>query len=373
MANILRSNFLCALGDADETLAAIQNQKLNIGLKNVTAIEGDVEIPYFLLQERIQEKPQEIYAALHKILAKTIGHLSAEDKKNTALLVGTSVIDLKTIETIEETLYEESKTPYHSEKKSIDSYAQELSSSFALNGFTQTINTACTSSANAILEASNLIDAKIFKYVVVLSVEIFSKIMSSGFYAMQLLSQSTIKPFDKERDGMVLGEGIASVLLGSDTSPWRVKGGFSNCNALNITAVSEEGSEFVEVMQKALTLTDTTPNDITLLKAHATGTTSNDLSEINAISKVFKEGVPFTALKPYIGHTIGACGILELALLIKSVDAGFIPKTLNTQENMNANYTPLLEHIPCSSGTFMLNYFGFGGNNTSIILHKETL
>jgi 3-oxoacyl-(acyl-carrier-protein) synthase len=97
------------------------------------------------------------------------------------------------------------------------------------------------------------------------------------------------------------------------------------------------------------------------------------MSEINAIKKVFASDLTFSVLKPYVGHTLGACGVLELAIFMSCIDDGFIPKTLNHKESIIKEYTPLQEHKECKSGVFMLNYFGFGGNNTSVIIQKESL
>jgi 3-oxoacyl-[acyl-carrier-protein] synthase-1 len=371
MANILNANLLSSLGDTTTTLDAIKKSQTNISKKSLLAIEGRVDAPYALFRDEVEDSQEGIYSALKSIVEKSIAHLSQEDRAQTAIIVGTSVIDWNVIDAVESTLYEYKRTPYYSKKTSIDTYAKELTKEFDLNGFSMTINTACTSSVNAILEASNLVDSELYKYVVVVGLEVFSDMMSTGFYAMQLLSESTIKPFDEARDGMVLGEALACLLIGSEASEWEIKGGFSNCNGVNITAVSEEGDEFKEVMLQALTNANTNIDEITALKAHATGTYSNDLSEMNALSNIFSSDLIFTTLKPYVGHTIGACGALEVAIFMSCIDDGFIPKSLNHKESIKSEYQPLLEHKACSFGTFMFNYFGFGGNNTSLILKKE--
>ena len=365
MANILKTSFLSSQGDKLATLNAVKSAEIEVQTREVLAIEGDVEIPYYSFQVKVEDTQAAIYKALRAQVATVIKELTASQRAETILLVGTSIIDWNIADAIEST-----NAVYASKKLSIDTYAKELSEEFGFNGYTLTINTACTSSANALLEANNLIDAGIFKRAVVVGCEIFSHIMSSGFNAMQLLSSSTLKPFDKERDGMVLGEGVVAFLLSCEESVWQIKGGFSNCNGVNITAVSPEGDEFSEVMRKAISSANVTQEQITALKAHATATPSNDLSEINAISTIFTNDVKFTALKPYIGHTVGACGLLEMALFMACVDDGFVPKTLGFEHGENESYTPLLKNMACEEGVFMMNYFGFGGNNTSIIIQK---
>ncbi len=124
-------------------------------------------------------------------------------------------------------------------------------------------------------------------------------------------------------------------------------------------------------MLNAMNLAEVNADDITALKSHATSSVSNDSAEINAVSRLFNENLIFTAIKPYVGHTLGACGILEMAIMMACIDDGFIPKTINNSDNMMQNYIPLQEHKKCKEGIFMLNYFGFGGNNTTAIIQKE--
>ena len=302
------------------------------------------------------------------MVCEVVVDLDKVQRKSTAIIIGTSIIDWHAVEAVEDSLYNNKE--YSSKKHSIDSYAKKLSCEFGLNGFTMTINTACTSSANALLEAANLINASLFEHVIVIGLEVFSHIMSKGFNSMQLLSLSSQKPFDKNCDGMVLGEGLGAILLCDSNCSWSFKGGANCSNSHNVTAASQSGEEFVEVMDLALEKTKLEAKDITALKAHATSTSSNDSAEINAIAKVFDKDILFTCMKPYLGHTLGACGILELALLMACIDSEFIPKTTLHTNPMMDEYKPIPEHIECDGGIFMCNYFGFGGNNTSLIIQK---
>ncbi|MFK5882262.1 MAG: beta-ketoacyl synthase N-terminal-like domain-containing protein [Sulfurospirillum sp.] len=367
--NILDFQLLSSQGDKEETLGAIKNSKTKIS--SITIKQND--IPCFLLKNKIGQNQNEIYIALRKILLKLLQNIDKSSLNSTALIIGTSLIDWHLVDAINGCAYEHKRTPFHSRKRSIDSYAKDLALEFGLNEFTMSINTACTSSANALLEAKNLINAGVFKQAIVIGLEIFSPVMSSGFFSMELLSYSKPKPFDSDRDGLVLGEAIAGIVLGRDDSSWSFLGGFSNCNSQTITSVSQSGEECVEVMQKALEDSVLHVEDITALKAHATGSLSNDEAEINAIKKLFKPSLDFTALKPYVGHTIGASGVLEIAVLMSAIDDGFLPKTLYCNKPMDLDFQPIYEHKECDSGTFMCNYFGFGGNNTSLIIKKAKI
>lgn len=371
--NILDYTLRSSQGNTLETLESIKNINVDISRKEVSTLNELIKIPYYLFNDKIEEDTNEIKEAIKELVETISIKLTPQQRKQTALLVGTSLVDQNIVESVENSVYEHKKKPYASSKRSIDSFASEISQELRLNPFTMTISTACTSSVNAVLEARNLINSGVVEYAIVVGVEIFSQMMSDGFSSMKLLSSDIQRPFDIKRDGLVLGEAIAAVLIGKDSSKWSLRGGYSNCNSLNITSVSPSGEEYAEVMNKAMSLSDVTADEITMLKAHATSTPTNDMSEINAIKKVFTPNLTFSALKPYVGHTLGACGVLELAMLMSCVDDGFIPQTLNHKESIIKEYTPLQEHRTCLSGVFMLNYFGFGGNNTSIIIQKESL
>jgi len=362
MHNIYLSNFevLSSAGNLAETVEAIKKDNINISTKHIVTDIQSIDAPYFLLKKEIKEDKDEIYDALEEISSKIVERLDPSELSSTALIIGTALADMYIIDSIADSVYEDEKKPYASTKTSIDTYAKKLSKKFGLNDFTMTINTACTSSANGILEGSNLINADIVENVIVLGVEIFSPMMSSGFSAMNLLSVNKQKPFEDDRDGLVLGEALAGVVLSKKPSPHKLLGGYSNCNSLSITGVSDSGEEYVEVMYKALENSRVDASSLSAVKAHATSTVASDMSEMNAMDEFFESIPTLCALKPYVGHTIGACGTLELAVFLSCIEDNFIPK-LPSQN----------EAIKCNGGIFLLNYFGFGGNNTSLVIQSE--
>ncbi len=354
-----------------EILEVIKSGDIKCISKEVNTLDGKRSVPYFLLQERVADTKEAITNAIKEVAFELVKNLTTEQKLNTVLLLGTAILDKNVINSVEDTTNEYDNNPEQFCKTSLDSYAQDTAKELGLNPFTMTIATACTSSINATLEARNLVNSGVCQRAVVVGAEFSLGMMSDGFVSMNLLSMSSQKPFDKSRDGLILGEAIAGVLLGAEESQWSLLGGYSNCNSQTITAVSDSGDEFFEVMSKAMELSSVNAGDITTLKAHATSSLSNDLAEMNAISKIFDKNLDFTAIKPYVGHTLGACGILEMAMMMACVDEGFVPKTLNSQESISEEFIPLQEHKKCNEGVFMLNYFGFGGNNTSAIIQKE--
>ena len=153
-------------------------------------LKDGVSIPFFALEDEIRQNQAEIKKVIKEVILKVL----PKDKDETALIIGTSLVDWYLVDAINDLAYEKKK-PFYSKKRSIDSYAKDISQELGLSGFTMSINTACTSSANALLEAKNLLEANLFKYVIVVGLEIFSSIMSSGFYSMELLSSTKAKPF----------------------------------------------------------------------------------------------------------------------------------------------------------------------------------
>ncbi|WP_342662430.1 beta-ketoacyl synthase N-terminal-like domain-containing protein [Psychromonas hadalis] len=212
-------------------------------------------------------------------------------------------------------------------------------------------------------------------YALVVGLEMFAPLSYEGFSSMQLLTNNCVKPFDAERKGLVLGESLAAVFFSREEvqhSTWVFKGGISRSETASVTGSKVDGTGIFDVMQKTLTVSGVNIDDIDVVKAHGTGSPMGDVAEINGMKLLFQEQPSFFSFKPYIGHTLGACGVSELLLLMESVDAGFIPSTPNfgkTDEQLN--WSPLQSTMNCHSGTFLLNYFGFGGNNTSLIISKR--
>jgi len=150
-------------------------------------------------------------------------------------------------------------------------------------------------------------------------------------------------------------------------------GGANLCDTCSVTSHDEEGAAVAETMNRALMRVGIDPGAICAVKAHATGTENNDRTECAAMRLVFGHRIPpVTCMKPFIGHTVGACGVSELILLTESIKAGFIPATPGFREKDEAlNLTPLTQNRQTGEGIFMLNYFGFGGNCTTLILSNR--
>lgn len=241
-------------------------------------------------------------------------------------------------------------------------------------------NTACSSSANALLIAARMIAHGRMDNALVLGVETRNQMSLQGFNAMMLLSSKGSRPFDKYRDGTVLGEGVGAIVLSrhKPTSskyaaqrPYYCLGGANLTDSTNITSSSAE--LIAAVMQRSLDDTELAPKDINFVKAHGTSTPANDKAEAQGMKLIFGENVPpITSLKPYIGHTLGACGAMEAIVLLACTKENFIPGTPGfSAPDESFDLAPVAEAHAFSGGNIMLNYFGFGGNNASLVISNR--
>lgn len=252
-----------------------------------------------------------------------------------------------------------------------DRMAQRISDYLGLTGPRYTVNTACSSSANALLHAGGALRRGVVKRALVVGLEIYNELSLRGFASLMLTSPHGLRSFDRDRDGLVLGEGVGALwleLADQDHKGFRVLGGATACDTDSPTTTSPEA--IAHVIEAALDDAGCSVDDMRFIKAHGTGTPSNDEAEAHGIQAVFGAGLPpVTALKPVLGHTLGACGALELAALMQCLADGVLPANLGF-----ANVDPALGLMPLTqarqvgSGKFLNNFFGFGGNNTSLVM-----
>lgn len=233
------------------------------------------------------------------------------------------------------------------------------------------LNTACTSAANALLYGARLLKLQHYSHVLVLSFETPSEVAMQGFAALELTSPSShYRPFHPQRDGLILGESYAAVLLSHKPVAQpiaRLLGGFSACDTSSLTGTREDGSHIAWVMQQALADAQCQPTQIDLIKLHGTATQANDLAEHNGMQDWLQgDAAPaLCVLKPWLGHTLGACGLSETLLLLECLKNQHVPVMPNSQScSLPLVQTP---EWPLQHSHVLTNFFGFGGNNASLI------
>lgn len=236
-------------------------------------------------------------------------------------------------------------------------------------------NTACTSSANALLVAAASIEAGRCDRALVVGVELANLTTLAGFFGMQLLADECMRPFDRRRNGLVLGEGCGAIVLqamSAGVDGLFVAGGASGCDTFSISTSNPDGSRIAVVMREALTNAGIEPGAIAAIKAHGTASPMNDDAEAAGMRQVFTDMPPIVALKSSIGHTLGACGAVETGFIVAALRTGTLPPTAGFAEyDERLGVRPQVSAGRAGPGHYMLNFFGFGGNNASVILEYQ--
>ncbi|MCJ7511772.1 MAG: beta-ketoacyl-ACP synthase II [Anaerolineales bacterium] len=275
-----------------------------------------------------------------------------------------------------------------------DAAAGQLAIAFGLRGPNMAVVTACASSSNAIGEAAEMIRHNRAEAMVAGGSEaaIFP-VAVAGFNAMGAISRRNddparaSRPFDLNRDGFVIGEGSATLVLealefalarGARILAEVVGYGSTN-DAFHISAPAENGAGAAACMQLTLKDAGLAPADIDYINAHGTSTKLNDASETTAIKTVFGEmagRIPISSTKSMTGHLMGAAGALEAIFCVRALQEGIIPPTINletTDPDCDLDYVPNTAR-KLKARYILSNSFGFGGHNASLIFaHPDAI
>jgi 3-oxoacyl-[acyl-carrier-protein] synthase II len=248
-------------------------------------------------------------------------------------------------------------------------------------GPNETICTACAAGTHAIGYAAHLIRWGLIDVAATGGTESAATVTGlAGFRNMTALSSVGVsRPFDVDRDGFVMGEGCAVLIL----EEWslaeargapiigEILGSGSNADAHHITAPAPGGTGAAACMRTAIEEAGLRPSDIAQVNAHGTSTPLNDAAEAEAITTVFGAGnVPVVSTKGVTGHALGAAGALEAAAVLLSIQHELIPPTANTKvidDDMDIDVV-IGEPRPWKPGPAISNNFGFGGHNGSVVI-----
>ena len=240
-----------------------------------------------------------------------------------------------------------------------------------------TVSTACSSALNAVILGAEMLKNDEADIVIAGGTEGLSKFHLNGFNTLMILDHQRCRPFDETRNGINLGEGAAYVVLQrKEDCNGAFKAyisGYSNaCDAFHQTATSEEGTGPVLAMSQALKMSSLNTSDIDYVNAHGTGTPNNDLTESVAIKKVFGNDLPdISSTKAYTGHTTSASGAIELVICLLAMEHNFIPSNLGCTTPLQGGIVPSKGKTDCQVDNVMCNAFGFGGNDSSLIISKR--
>lgn len=252
---------------------------------------------------------------------------------------------------------------------------EQIASYLGISDFITTISTACSSAANAIMLGARMIKHGQLDAVVVGGTDALCRFTLNGFNSLMILDKAHCRPFDRSRTGLNLGEGAGYLVLQPESSlqktPYCELSGYANTNeAYHQTGSSPEGDGAFLSMSEAIASSGIAPEEIDYINVHGTGTPGNDASEGMALWRIFGKHVPpFSSVKAFIGHTLGASEGIEAVYSVLSIYKGMIYPNLNFMEAMPETElipeTSFREGVPVRH--VLSNSFGFGGNDSSLL------
>jgi 3-oxoacyl-(acyl-carrier-protein) synthase len=271
-----------------------------------------------------------------------------------------------------------SNTTEFLESYSGSAHAQQICKKHHIKGLVNVINTACSSSANAIAYGARLIKSGRATRAIVGGVDSLSKYTVNGFNSLQILSNDKCTPFDENRKGLNLGEAAGYLVLEAadvvaDKKCYAKVAGYGNSNdAYHASSMSDDATGITIAINKALDSAGILAADIDYINAHGTGTQNNDLVEITGFKAIFETIPPFSSTKSYIGHTLGAAGAVEAIYSVFSLVEGAFYPNLNFKTPIgNLNVLPITEVVHKENVRYVMsNSYGFSGNCTSLIFEK---
>jgi 3-oxoacyl-[acyl-carrier-protein] synthase-1 len=245
-----------------------------------------------------------------------------------------------------------------------------------LGGPAAAISSACSSSAKVFGSAARMIEAGVLDAAVVGGVDSLCLTTLYGFSSLQLTSTAPCRPFDRDRDGLSIGEAAAFFLIerlpaAPPADAIALLGVGESSDAYHMSSPHPEGLGARSAMEQALTAGALAPDAIDYINLHGTGTRSNDLVESRAVVALFGSATPCSSSKGAFGHTLGAAGGVEAVVCALALCHGFMPGGVNTR-HIDPALSPayLLHGMARAPSRVLSNSFGFGGTNCSLALGR---
>lgn len=313
-------------------------------------------------------------------------NLETLDRMRVGVSMGTTIGESQAIEKVIQNWYE-SGIPNFDEafisQCSPSIISTNIADEYTLLGPNYMIPTACAAGNYAIGYAFDAIQKGDAEAMLAGGAEAFSRIAFMGFCRTLAMSPDVCRPFDKNRRGILLGEGAGIVLLESLESAIgrgtriyaEVLGYGLSSDAFHITAPHPEGDGAARVIARALRKANLSPRDVDYINAHGTGTQHNDKAETAGIKKVFGDGafkIPVSSIKALTGHGMGSASAIEAVACILSIDRNRIPPTWNYEEpdpECDLDYVPN-EPRTAEMKIVLNNSYAFGGNDASVVFGK---
>ena len=345
------------------------------------------------MARRIGRYAQFSIAATREALAQSGLDLAEENSSRIACIVSSAIADFPMVEDQMNKIFAQGKrsiSPFTVPRVSTSMAAGNIALEFGLTGVSYSLSSACATGSHSIANALMILKLGLADVVLAGGAEsAICDTFVSSYIAMRALStrndepERASRPFDRDRDGFVIGEGCGVLVLETLERAQRrganilaeLSGIGMSCDAYHITSAHPDGRGAAQAMTSALNSAGLEPADVGYINAHGTATQVNDPIETNAIKTVFGElayQTPVSSIKSMIGHSIGAAGALEAVACIMALNRGIIPPTINLD---NPDPKCDLDYVPHTArekelGAVMSNSFAFGGQNCVLIFQK---
>ena len=399
---------ICAIGNnAEEVLSSLKAGKTGIGPMRYLQ-SSHRELPVGEVKLSDEEMKSLLEQDKNAVISRTVlmGAIAIRQAlqqanldlrgKRVAVISGTTVGGMDITERVFLQMKEDDTLLPLLEKHDCGSSTRDMADLAGLkNAEVCTISTACSSALNAIILGSEMLRNHEADIVIAGGTEALSLFHLNGFNSLMILDKERCRPFDKTRAGLNLGEGAAFVVLQASPDPSKGGGndsdktpspleragvrpvyvcGYGNrCDAFHQTASSKDGEGAYLAMSEALQMAGLQPRDIQYVNAHGTGTPNNDASESAAIRRVFGTDIPpVSSTKGFTGHTTSASGAIETVISILSLLNDFVPANYGWSTQDSECLAPSMFNVQCSMTNVLCNSFGFGGNDSALVISKKT-
>lgn len=366
---IIADSIISSLGSTTElTLKAIEKYHSGIELNHSEQV-SDIPMPIALINESVYTALKAEYGVsfsrLELLIIKSICNLLEQTK------IDSSSNDLGVILSSTKGNIDLLSSSSDLESVYFSNLSNRIEKYFNFKNRIHIVSNACISGLSALIVGKRLIESNRYKHVIVIGCDVLSHFIASGFYSFKSISESACKPYDEERDGLTLGEACGAVVLSNQYLKDSIvlSGGAISNDANHISGPSRTGYELHLAISEAMDEAGVTANDISFVNLHGTATIYNDEMESKAVNLSSLENKPVQSLKGYLGHTLGASGVVETILSARQLANGRLWGTLG----FNKLGTPKPLKVSAIHQNILMKHCvktasGFGGCNAAIVL-----
>src|SRR5690554_2176076 len=372
------NNIISSLGFNSETVVDnIHNEVSGLQLIENLKVLPEPFYSALISSEKLEEtfqklQPKKAYTRLEKMMISSLNEVIKTSNLELTERVGLIISTTKgNVDALDDT------SPFPKDRAYLSELGKHIKEFFNFKNDAIVVSNACVSGILSVAIAKRYIQQNTYDHVFIVSGDVVTEFILSGFNSFQALSHGPCKPYDKNRTGINIGEVAASALVTKSRNNLAREAveilGESSCNDANhISGPSRTGEGLYRSIKLALAQANLTPKDIDYISAHGTATMFNDEMEAIAFNRMQLQDVPLNSLKGYFGHTLGASGLLETIVGMHSlcnntlyVSKGF--DSIGVSKPINIIKKTTSKELK----TFLKTASGFGGCNTAIILKKS--